>query len=46
VCDLMEVDITECRVYVVLLFGSFFMFSNFYRLDPHNKTHVALANLQ
>ena len=28
-----------------VLFGSSFMFSNFYWLDLHNKTHVALANL-
>ena len=28
-----------------VLFGSFFMFSNFYQLDVHNKkTHVGLAN--
>ena len=29
-----------------VLFNLFFMFSNFYRLDLHNKTRVALANLQ
>ena len=28
-----------------VLFGSIFMFCNFYRLDLHNKTHVALPNL-
>ena len=28
-----------------VLVGSFFTFSNFYRLDSHNKTHVAIANL-
>ena len=29
-----------------VLFGAFFMFSNFYHLDLHrNKNHVALANL-
>ena len=28
------------------LFGSFFMLSNFYKLDSHNETSVALANLQ
>jgi hypothetical protein len=27
-----------------VLFGLFFMFSNFYQLDLHSKTHVALAN--
>ena len=27
-----------------VLFGSFSMFSNFYQLDLHNKSHVALAN--
>ena len=29
-----------------LLFGKFFVFSNFYQLDIHNKICVALANLQ
>jgi len=29
-----------------VLFGLFYMFSNFYRLDFHNETFVALANLQ
>ena len=28
-----------------VLFGCFLMFSNFYRLDLYNETHVALANL-
>ena len=28
-----------------MLFGSFFMFSNFYQLYLHNITRVALANL-
>ena len=29
-----------------MLFGIFLMFSSFYQLDIHNKTRVALANLQ
>ena len=29
-----------------VLFELFLMFTNFYRLDLHNKTCVALANLQ
>ena len=29
-----------------VLFGMFFIFTNFYILDLHNKTRVALANLQ
>ena len=29
-----------------VLFGLFFMFSNFYRLDFHDETCIALANLQ
>ena len=29
-----------------VLFGSFFMFSNFYQLDLHNKTCIAVANLR
>ena len=29
-----------------VLFGSFFMISNFYQLDLHNKTLVALAYLR
>ena len=29
-----------------MLVGLFFMFSNFYRLDVHNKTRVAIANLR
>ena len=28
-----------------VLFGLFFMFSNFYQLDSHNNTSVALADL-
>ena len=27
-----------------MLLGSIFMFSNFYRLDLHNRTHSALAS--
>jgi len=26
--------------------ATFFMFSNFYQLDDHNKSHVALVNVQ
>ena len=29
-----------------VLLGSFFMFSNFYQLDSHKETRVALAILQ
>ena len=29
-----------------VLCGAFFMFSNYYRLDLHDITFVALANLQ
>ena len=29
-----------------VLFGPFVMFFNFYEVDLHNKTRVALANLQ
>ena len=34
------------RISMWVLFGSFFMFSNFYQLDLHNETRVAITNLQ
>jgi len=32
--------------YVDVIWFVFFMFSNFYQLDSHNKTCIALANLR
>lgn len=29
-----------------VFFGGFFLFFNFYKLDSHNETSVALANLR
>ena len=37
----------QCKydIRYVGVFGLFFMSSTFYRLDVHNKTHVALASI-
>ena len=46
----LEAWVKVCGLWVLsvklTVFGSFFMFSNFYRLDLHHKTRVASANLQ
>ena len=44
--EVLLLDSTTLMYGMWVLFGFYFMFSNLYQLDLHNKTCVALANRQ